>query len=91
MVGKEQFQALNRYVRSKIADIQASILDGNAMVEPYELERKNACTYCPYGTVCGFDKKLPGYQFRHLKNFTDDELWKALMKEEETEISGQEE
>lgn len=91
VAGKEQFQALNRYVRSKIADIQASILDGNAMVEPYELERKNACTYCPYGTVCGFDKKLPGYQFRHLKNFTDDELWKALMKEEETEISGQEE
>ena len=91
VAGREQFRALNRYVKEKIADIQESILSGNAMVAPYEIDRKNACTYCPYGTVCGFDRKLPGYEFRRLKNFTDDELWKALMKEEETEISGQEE
>ncbi len=91
VAGREQFRALNRYVKEKIADIQESILSGNAMVAPYEIDRKNACTYCPYGTVCGFDRKLPGYEFRHLKNFTDDELWRALMKEEETEISGQEE
>ena len=91
VAGREQFRALNRYVKEKNADIQESLLSGIPMVAPYEIDRKNACTYCPYGTVCGFDRKLPGYEFRHLKNFTDDELWRALMKEEETEISGQEE
>lgn len=86
VAGRAQFQALNRYVKEKIAEIRESIYDGNALVSPYELGQKNACTYCPYSSVCGFDRKLPGYEFRHLKKFTDEELWKKLMREE-TEIS----
>ena len=43
--------------------------------------KKNACTYCPYSGVCGFDMDIPGYEFRRLKNFTDEELWDAFVKE----------
>ena len=50
-------------------------------MSPYELGRKEACTYCPYQSVCGFDKKLPGYEYRRLKLFADDELWKAFAEE----------
>ncbi len=78
----EQFRILGNYVREKIGDIQKSIMDGEAQAEPYELNKKNACTYCPYQTVCGFDKKVPGYQFRRLKSFSDEELWKAFSGEE---------
>lgn len=78
---REQFAALNRYVKKKISDIREAILDGDAEVLPYELGKKNACTYCPYISVCGFDKKLPGYEFRRLKNFRDEELWDAFTKE----------
>ena len=68
-------------MKKKIQGIQEAILDGEADAAPYELSRKNACTYCPYGSVCGFDKKLPGYEFRRLKAFSDEELWKAFAKE----------
>ena len=83
VAGAEEFQTLNRYVKNKIAHIQQEILEGNAQVSPYELGKKNACTYCPYISVCGFDKKLPGYEFRRLKNFSDEELWKAFNQEVE--------
>ena len=57
---EQQFTVLGRYVRTKIEKIRSSILEGDARVSPYELGKKNACTYCPYMTVCGFDRKLSG-------------------------------
>ncbi|MDO4306084.1 MAG: helicase-exonuclease AddAB subunit AddB [Eubacteriales bacterium] len=81
VASREQFAILNRYVKKKIAGIQEAILAGEAEVSPYELGRRNACTYCPYQNVCGFDKKMPGYEYRRLKNFSDEELWKAFAEE----------
>ena len=80
---RKQFSVLGRYVRTKIEKIRSSILEGDAEVSPYELGKKNACTYCPYITVCGFDRKLSGYEFRRLKNFSDEELWKSIDREAE--------
>lgn len=78
---REQFRLLSRFVKKKISDIQNGILSGDVEVSPYELGKKNACTYCPYQGTCGFDKKIPGYEFRRLKQFADEELWKEIEKE----------
>lgn len=78
---REQFRLLNAYVKKKISDIRGEILSGDAEVSPYELGKKNACTYCPYQGVCGFDKKIPGYEYRRLKQFSDEEIWREMEKE----------
>lgn len=88
VASREQFDLLNRYVKKKIAGIREAILEGEAGAEPYELGKKNACTFCLYQGVCGFDKKLPGYEFRRLKVFSDEELWKAFASEAEEETEG---
>ena len=85
-VADEQgFALLGAYVKKKITDIREAILDGNAEVSPYEMGNRNACTYCPYQGTCGFDRKIPGYEFRRLKQFADDEIWKAFAKEVDDE------
>ena len=85
-VADEQgFALLDAYVKKKITDIREAILDGNAEVSPYEMGSRNACTYCPYQGTCGFDRKIPGYEFRRLKQFADDEIWKAFAKEVDDE------
>ena len=78
---REQFEVLGKYVKKKIADVQQAILDGDASVSPYRLGKRTACTYCPYVSVCGFDRKTPGYEFRNLKPFSDEELWDAFTRE----------
>ena len=82
---ENEFALLDAYVKKKITDIREAILDGNAEVSPYEMGNRNACTYCPYQGTCGFDRKIPGYEFRRLKQFADDEIWKAFAKEVDDE------
>ena len=80
---KEQFAVLGQYVKRKIQEIQEEIFSGNAELAPYELGQKNACSFCPYASACGFDRKLPGYKYRRLKNFSDDEIWRNMNAEME--------
>lgn len=83
VASREQFAVLGEYVKKKIKDIQKSILDGDAEISPYELDKKDACTYCSYKTVCGYDRKIPGFEHRRLKKFNDEQLWKLFTGEEE--------
>ena len=85
IASENEFALLDAYVKKKITDIREAILDGNAEVSPYEMGNRNACTYCPYQGTCGFDRKIPGYEFRRLKQFADDEIWKAFAKEVDDE------
>ena len=82
VASEKQFQLLNDFVQKKVREVTGSILNGEAEVSPYELGDKKACTYCSYKGVCGFDKKVPGYEFRRMKQFSDDEIWKILKEEE---------
>ena len=41
-------------------------------------ETEMPATYCNYRGVCGFDRKVPGYEFRRMKQFADDEIWKIM-------------
>lgn len=78
-----QFEKLREFVNQKIREIKAQIEQGELEIAPYELGQKNGCEYCPYGAVCGFDKKIPGFEFRRLKQFSDEEIWKSITAEEE--------
>ena len=79
----ERFHLLNDYVKKKITEVQDAILTGKADASPYEMGNKNACTYCAYQGSCGFDRKIPGYEFRRLKQFADEEVWKNFEQEVE--------
>ena len=57
-------------------------MEGDVEVNPYKMGKKSACAYCPYISVCGFDRKMPGYEYRNLKVFDDKELWQIFEEEE---------
>ncbi len=51
---------------------------------PMNLEKRlPAPSYSQYLTVCGFDRKIPGYEFHRLSSIEEDALWKKIMKGEE--------
>jgi ATP-dependent helicase/nuclease subunit B len=45
------------------------------------MENKSGCDYCPYHTVCGFDTRIAGYEYRSLGEISDAETIMEKMKE----------
>ncbi|MBR1771031.1 MAG: PD-(D/E)XK nuclease family protein [Lachnospiraceae bacterium] len=75
---REQFQVVSDYVGRKIVDIGRQMLDGCIRVNPYERGTQEACTYCPYKKVCGFDSAIPGYEKRKLHKMEADEIFEQM-------------
>ena len=65
----------------KIKETGKAILEGNIAVNPCEQGSYQSCTYCDYKAVCGFDEKIPGYEYRVLPSLSEDEIM-LKMKEE---------
>jgi len=80
VANRERFDQLRKYVHKKVKDAGQEILDGEVGVEPYKSGPKTACDYCPYHSVCGFDKKISGYDYRRLKGKRAEEIWEELCR-----------
>ncbi|RKM63268.1 helicase-exonuclease AddAB subunit AddB [Butyrivibrio sp. XB500-5] len=65
-VTNEDYSAISGFVDKKIREFGKNILNGDIKVNPYEMNNRDACKYCSYKGICGFDDKIPGYSKREL-------------------------
>jgi ATP-dependent helicase/nuclease subunit B len=77
----QEFASLISFVNKKVREIGTKILDGDASVSPAEYKDELPCTYCPYSEVCGFDRRVPGYEFRTLPSMKQDEAMEKIKEE----------
>ena len=82
-VEEKDFYRLMEFVNKKIVELGSGILSGDVKINPYEMEKKTACDYCKLKSVCGFDSRLPGYHYRKLQKFSEEEVIKKLRGEED--------
>ena len=47
---------------------------------PYEKGNEEACTYCAYKKVCGFDGSIPGYEKRQLEDLDKQTLMQRMQE-----------
>ncbi|MDE7273564.1 MAG: helicase-exonuclease AddAB subunit AddB [Lachnospiraceae bacterium] len=78
VLSDEDFKTVSDYVNHKIKELGVSILDGDIGLSPYEQKDANACTYCDYKGVCGFDKKLGSRLVRHLEDLNQDDAMERM-------------
>lgn len=78
----EGFRLLSSFVSDKIIQIGSRIVSGDAEVNPYTYKGRTACDYCPYRAVCGFDRKIRGYELRVLRSMKDDEVLERMQDDE---------
>ncbi|MDO4804325.1 MAG: helicase-exonuclease AddAB subunit AddB [Lachnospiraceae bacterium] len=82
-VDAEGFRMISDYVDRKIREIGVRILEGNVDINPYLYDGGTACDYCPYRAVCGFDRKIRGYEYRNLRKMKDDEVLEKMREDVE--------
>lgn len=83
VAAEEEFARLAKHVQKKLAEYGKRILQGEIALSPYEMGSQDACSYCDYHSVCGFDRKLPGCSKRRLVPMEKEEIWKKLREEDE--------
>ena len=84
ILSREEMQLVSAYVDAKIRDIGREILDGKIAANPYEKGNEEACTYCAYKKVCGFDGSIPGYEKRQLEDLDKQTLMQRMQETTET-------
>lgn len=73
------------YVSHKAEDMKEQIIEGNIAINPVD----GACDYCPYGSVCRFDRKL-GDKYRDVEKITLNDM-KEILSEEKVKEQTKEE
>ena len=68
----EELKTVSKYVSRKVVEIGREILDGKISLNPYEKGNEEACTYCTYKKVCGFEPAIPGCSKRKLEELDKD-------------------
>lgn len=82
MASTEDFYTMEEHVNHTIVEAGRRILAGDVSIHPYELVNRTGCDYCPYHTVCGFDTRIPGYEYRKLEVFDKADEILSKMREE---------
>ena len=80
ILSREELHVVSAYVDTKIREIGREILDGKIAANPYEKGNEEACTYCAYKKVCGFDGSIPGYEKRQLEDLDKQTLMQRMQE-----------
>ena len=81
VMSSQELGLVSAYVSHKVRQIGQEILGGHKEVNPYEKGSNEACTYCAYKKVCGFDPGIPGYRRRLLKELDRQEAFESMEEE----------
>ncbi len=81
VMGQEDLKVISSYVNHKVRSIGQEILAGHKEMNPYEEGNKNACEYCAYKKVCGFDPSIPGYSVRKPEVSDSEEIMRRMKEE----------
>ena len=88
----EKLELLGEYGSKMMNRMAEEILDGSADVNPLidlkdvknEIgEKKSACAYCEYGSVCNFSGDLSDVRFRKYKHMKKEEIWEQISRSKE--------
>ncbi len=77
----KEFGLISEHAKGQVIKIGKQILEGDAKIEPYKLDKSRGCSFCPYHAICGFDERLPGYQYRELEKLNRDQILEKMQKE----------
>ena len=85
VISEGDMHTVSNYVNQKIRQLGRGILDGTISVNPYEQNGNQACTYCVYKSVCGYDSRIEGYQMRRLPKLSADDALMHMREETDSE------
>lgn len=82
-LAEQDFAALSSYVNETILRLGQRMMRGEIAISPYALQGKTGCDYCGFRSVCQFDTKVPGFEYRTLSELSEEEILEKIRQEGE--------
>lgn len=80
VLSPDEFDLFLQFTKEKEKNIKQNIVEGNVDVSPYKLGENTGCDFCKYQSICGFDTRIKGYEYRTLKKYSQDEVLKRMQE-----------
>ncbi|MBQ3105389.1 MAG: helicase-exonuclease AddAB subunit AddB [Lachnospiraceae bacterium] len=74
----QQMQTAADYALEKAKQLGRDMAEGVIAVNPCTFGSDDACQYCQFRRICGFDRRIPGYEKRLLEELPPEELWQRM-------------
>ena len=81
VMAPEEFEEVSDYVSQLIKKSGRRILQGDIEVNPYSMGTKDACSFCKFKSICGFEQSIPGYSCRQLPKLSKEETLERIHTE----------
>ncbi len=80
VVSRKEFEILQKYVKSTLAQISNEILDGNIDIKPYYnvKTKRKPCEYCKYNSICNFKKGFYGNDYNYIDNMEKEYILECM-------------
>lgn len=90
VLDRKAFEIMEEYAIRKMRQCAWKILHGEADINPYRYKKRTACEFCPYGGICGFDRKIHGFVYRELLPMKQDETLQKMEEDadEDSDLDG---
>jgi len=85
VMSQDNLRLLSDFADYKLRNIGNEIIKGNISKNPYVDGDREACTYCSFKDVCGFEEKLDGYEKLKLIKEDNETLLNKMKQEMEEE------
>ena len=81
---EEEVFRLMSHNRKKMSDGGNRILSGEIELNPsYKMkDKKRACQFCPFRSICNFDAMLPENNYHRIENLTKEEIIERMQEED---------
>ena len=79
VMSSSEASLLSRHVERKLNEVRCCVLEGDIRCEPFKSPKENACTYCEFHPVCGFDEEL-GDRWRYHRNMKAADFWEEIIE-----------
>lgn len=83
VLDKEKFERLQKYTKHIISEISNEIFSGNIDIKPFYMNKKTQCDYCEYKSICNFNPKFKGNNYKYISNLTKEEVLESIRDKED--------
>jgi ATP-dependent helicase/nuclease subunit B len=85
VLSEEDFEYLLSHVDNLLRKVSHELVGGKVKIEPYKIQNQTPCSFCPYLSICQFDRQLPGNTYRNLPPLKNNEAIRKIRAEQEVE------